>query len=96
MSELTDADIERVQGQSFRTGQLSGQQEAINSVLALIRQGLGENLQLTSFGWQIPEAAYKTVLTSVSQRLEEDAKKVGRQFDDHRSDMRAAREDASE
>lgn len=83
-----DDEIQRIQGQSYRTGNLAGQERALKDVLKYVQEELGKHLSLTPEGWRIPESVHKVVLAAVSKRVQDELTATEREAERHRNSIR--------
>lgn len=86
MTEFTDNEIDAIQGRSYRTGNLSGQERTLKDVLRYVQEEMAKYLTLTAEGWQIPEGAHKAVLAAVSKRVQDELAATDKEFKKHRAE----------
>ncbi len=90
MSTAYDKDeIRRIQGQSYRSGTLAGQERALERIEATLKALLGNSLTFDPQGpsWVIRESAYKSVVGELSKRLQEELRDTRADAETHRKNL---------
>lgn len=87
---MTDKDeIRRIQGQSYRSGSLAGEERALTRVEAELKSLLGNSLTFDLHGpsWVIRESEYKTIVGELSKFLREELQGTRADAETHRKNL---------